>query len=83
MNSKASRVSDKDRAAFARQAAALATEENDDEGTPEWRAAMIERINADRAAHGIPPLIEEWWNLQPETDLYRRARALGLLRTVR
>lgn len=69
------RVSAKDRASFERQAAALATEENDDEGTPEWRAEAIERANADRARHGV----EE---LDTEPELHRRARDLGLLRRV-
>lgn len=77
------KVSDRDRAMFARQAAALATEENDDEGTPEYRAAVIASANAWRTAHGIAPLVEDWWNHQPELDLYRRARTLGLLRSVR
>ncbi len=68
-------VSERDRATFARQAAALESGTNDDEGTPEWRAAAIERINEDRARNGID-------ELDTEPELHRRARDLGLLRRV-
>ncbi|CAN5865441.1 hypothetical protein BH24ACT3_BH24ACT3_07600 [soil metagenome] len=66
------RVSDADRAAFERQVAALEQFENDDEGTPEWRAAVIEQADADRQDRDIPPL-------KTEPELHRRARDLGLL----
>ncbi|MGH9055257.1 MAG: hypothetical protein ACRDYY_05240 [Acidimicrobiales bacterium] len=75
MRSRASfRVSEADRAAFARQAAALAEAENDSEGTASSRARRIEEANADRIRHGIPPL-------KTEPELHRRARDLGLLRS--
>lgn len=77
------KVSAHDRSAFARQVATLQQFENDDQGTAEWRSGVIARANAWRATHGIDPLVEDWWNHQPELDLYRRARTLGLLRTVR
>jgi hypothetical protein len=70
-----SRVSDADRSAMARQAAAWAGGDTADEGTPEWRAEAIRRIDADRARQGI----EE---LDTEPELHRRARDLGLLRRV-
>lgn len=69
------RVSERDRATFARQVAALEAGANDDEGAPAWRAAAIERINEDRARHGID-------ELDTEPELHRRARDLGLLRRV-
>lgn len=72
---KAPRVSEADRVAFTRQVAALATEPNEDEGTPEWRAEAIRRINAERAHHGID-------ELDTEPELHRLARDLGLLRRV-
>jgi hypothetical protein len=65
-------VSAEDRRRFERQVAALPTAESDDEGSLEWRHAVIESANEWRAAHGIPPL-------QTEGELHRRARALGLL----
>ncbi|MDE3087182.1 MAG: hypothetical protein KGJ77_10510 [Acidobacteriota bacterium] len=67
------RVSDADRAAWARQARALADAEQDDEGGPEERRRSIEEADADRATRGIPPL-------KTEPELHRRARDLGLLR---
>jgi hypothetical protein len=66
-------VSDADKAAFDRQVRALETARRDDEGTPEGRQRRIEEADADRAAHGIPPL-------KTEPELHRRARDLGLLR---
>lgn len=66
-------VSEKDWAAFVRQREALREFENDDEGTPEWRALMIEQADADRRRRGIP-------TLKTEPELHRRARDLGLLR---
>lgn len=78
----APRVSAKDRAAFERQAAALATEENDDEGTPEWRAEVRRNIDDRRAALGNEPLAD-WWETKTEQELHEHARALGLLRPVR
>lgn len=72
------RVSRTDRAALARQASALAAEEHDDEGSPEWQAMMRQSENRRRAEEGLPPL-KEWWEEKPEPELHRRARALGLL----
>lgn len=76
------RVSDRDRAAFDRQVAALEAFENDDEGAPEWRANVRRGIDARRTEQGIEPLAE-WWESKPELELHRRARALGLLRPIR
>lgn len=72
------RVTDRDRAYFARQARSLADAENNDEGTPEWREAMRRAENERRATQGLPPL-REWWEEKTEMELYRRARALGIL----
>lgn len=61
-------------AAIARDLAALETDE------PQAGAALgraVERANADRAARGLPPLVDE---SLPEEELYVRARALGLRR---
>lgn len=65
-------VSADDRRRFERQAAALRTAECDDEGSLDWRHAVIESANRWRAVHGLAPL-------QTEGELHRRARALGLL----
>jgi len=66
-------VSAEHRRRFDLQVAALREEENDDEGTPEWRAMVIDRMNEARRRRGIPPL-------ETEPELHRRARDLGLLR---
>ncbi|CAN5485882.1 hypothetical protein BH20ACT2_BH20ACT2_14860 [soil metagenome] len=66
------RVSDADRAALTRQVTALEQFENEDEGTPEWRAAVIEQADRERQDRGVPPL-------KTEPELHRRARDLGLL----
>lgn len=71
----AARVSDADRRALARQAAALAGAESDDEGTPESRARRIAEVDAWRADHDIEPL-------STEPELHRLARDRGLLRRV-
>lgn len=76
------RVTDEDKARWALQVEGLKSEENDDEGTPEWRAMMVEQANRHRAARGIPPL-KEWWEDKGELQIHERARALGLLRPVR
>ena len=76
------RVTDRDKAIMARTAAALAEFENDDEGTPEWRAAVIANLNARRALRGIPPL-KEWWEDLPEMEVHRLAKSRGLLSRVR
>ncbi|HEU5151714.1 MAG TPA: hypothetical protein VFU19_14530 [Iamia sp.] len=68
-------VSEADRRALARQAAALGAAETDDEGTPETRAARIAEVDAWRAEHDIEPL-------STEPELHRRARDRGLLRRV-
>ena len=67
------RVSADDRRRFERQAAALRTIENDDEGTPEWRGGVVEYIDAERAKRGTPPL-------KTEDEFHHRARELGLTR---
>jgi len=66
-------VSDADRAALARQGAALSHAETQDEGTAESRARRIEEANLDRANLGIEPL-------KTEPELHRLARDLGLIR---
>jgi hypothetical protein len=71
-------VSSADRERFARQVAALADADTNDEGAPAWRRAMVDASNRRRAARGIPPLLE-WWEAKGELELYERARALGLL----
>jgi hypothetical protein len=65
-------VSDEERRAFERQAAALDAAESDDEGTLAFRHELIEWANAERARRGIEPL-------QTEGEIHWRARALGLL----
>lgn len=67
------RVSAEDRRRFERQAAALRQIENDDEGTPEWRTAVVEYVDAERAKRGVPPL-------KTEDEFHHRARELGLTR---
>lgn len=75
-------VSAEDRRRWERQVAGLREMENDDEGTPEWRAEVEDSANRWRASRNIPPL-REWWEEQTEPEFYIRARALGLLRPVR
>jgi hypothetical protein len=58
-----------------RQRRALAELENDDEGSDAWRDDLVAWADAERRRIGIEPL-------KTETELYRRARALGLLRPV-
>jgi hypothetical protein len=68
-------VSPADRRRFARQAAALAGAETEDEGTPEQRAQRIAAADAWRGKHGIEAL-------STEPELHRLARDRGLLRRV-
>lgn len=75
-------VTPSERGRFNRQVAALADGEIDDEGSPQWRAAMIEALDRRRAVAGVPPL-EPWWAGKGERELHERARALGLLRPLR
>lgn len=65
------RVSAEDRRRFERQVAALRKIENDDEGTPEWRAGVVEYVDGERAKRGTPPL-------KTEDEFHHRARELGL-----
>lgn len=65
-------VSEKDRRNWERQVAALELEDSTDEGSLEFRAAVIEWANSRRAAQGRP-------DLDTEGELHHRARALGLL----
>ncbi|MBI2709988.1 MAG: hypothetical protein HYX34_09870 [Actinobacteria bacterium] len=71
-------VSPEDRARWERQVAGLRTMETDDEGTPEWQAAMVRAENARPARVGAPAL-KEWWEEPPEAQLHQRAKALGML----
>ena len=68
-------VSEHDRAAQRRQAAALDLAPHDDPGTPAWRAELFARVDAERRAAGRP-------ELDTEPELHRRAVALGLVRRV-
>lgn len=67
------RVTDEDRRRFERQVAALRQIENDDDGSPEWRTAVVEHADDERAKRGAP-------RLKTEGELHRRARDLGLTR---
>ena len=69
-------VSEKDRRNWKRQVAALALEDNTDEGSPEFRATVIESINRRRVLDGRPAL-------DTEGEFHHRARSLGLLVNVR
>ncbi|CAN5537123.1 hypothetical protein BH23ACT3_BH23ACT3_23100 [soil metagenome] len=64
-----------DTSSMERQASALAELDNHDEGADQWRADLVAWADAERRRLGIEPL-------KTETELYRRARALGLLRPV-
>lgn len=75
-------VSAADRLRWQRQVSGLRELENDDEGTPEWRMSVETAADRWRANHEIPPL-KGWWEDHPETEFYKRARALGLLSRVR
>ncbi len=61
-----------------RQRRALASAESDDEGSAEWREAVVASVDRHRVEAGRPPLAE-WWTTKTEPQLHRRARALGLL----
>lgn len=74
-------VSEHDRRAMGRQAAALDRAVNDDEDAT-WLDAAIDDADRHRAAEGRPPL-EPWWSAKTETELHERARALGLLARAR
>jgi hypothetical protein len=65
-------VSDEERRAFERQAAALRSAETDDEGTLAFRHQLIEWANAERERRGIEPLLTEG-------EIHWRARTIGLL----
>jgi hypothetical protein len=66
-------VSDTDRSVAARQAAALDAAPATREPDERWWAALITWADADRAQQGSTPL-------KTETELHRRAVALGLRR---
>ena len=55
--------------------AALREADNDDEGSLEWRAGVHEWADGRRREAGLD-------DLDTEPELHRRARALGLLRTL-
>jgi len=54
----------------------LAAGETQDRGTAAQRSAILDRVNADRARHGLPVLSDG----APEEGLYERARSLGMAR---
>jgi hypothetical protein len=62
-----------------RQAAALAAIDHQDPGTVEHRRALLDGINAMRAADGSQPFADEDEEA-PELVFHRRARALGMAR---
>jgi hypothetical protein len=66
-------VCERDRAAMARQAAALLVAEQTDEGSPTWRADAHEWLDEQRASLGIH-------RLATEGEFHRYAASLGLLR---
>ncbi len=68
-------VSPRDRESWDRQVAALRSAENEDTGTPQWRADVIARADQWRAEVGTEPLATE-------TEFYRYAESLGLRRTI-
>jgi hypothetical protein len=70
-------VSDAERRRMAVVARDLAAIETEEAPSGEALAQAIARANADRAARGLPPLLDEH---VPEEELYIRARALGLSR---
>ena len=76
-------VSADDRRRFEAQAASLRAVENDEEMSPEQTARVVASANADRARAGLPPLRDERDVELPEEGFYRRARALGFLRSSR
>lgn len=66
-------VSEHDRAAMQRQAAALDAAPHDDEGSLDWRADLFAWIDGERRESGRD-------DLDTEPELHRRAVALGLVR---
>ena len=65
-------VSDRDRAAMRRQAAALELTATDGFGSEDERLIVIARIDRDRAERGLPPLTTE-------SELHRKAVRRGLI----
>lgn len=68
-------VSEHDRRRWDRQVAALLLAENEDSGTPQWRADVISWADQERAVAGTEALATE-------TEFYRYAESLGLRRAV-
>ena len=66
-------VSDADRRAMARQAAALGMFDTGEAGDDATRQAMIDRADADRQRHWLDPL-------KTEPELHRKAVERGLVR---
>lgn len=69
-------VSESDKVKMRRIGRDLAGGETHDRGTAAQRNAILDRINADRAQHGLPALSDR----APEEGLYERARSLGMAR---
>jgi hypothetical protein len=66
-------VSERDRQAMDRQAAALASVETDEPGDDTTREAVVGLADARRERHGLPPL-------KTEVELHRKAVERGLIR---
>ena len=73
------RVSEADKARMRRQAEDLAMLDDDEPGSVERRRALLDGINALRAADGAEPFADEDEE-PPELEFFRRARALGMAR---
>lgn len=73
------RVSEADKARIRRQAEDLAMLDDDEPGSVERRRALLDGINALRAADGAEPFADEDEE-PPELEFFRRARALGMAR---
>lgn len=74
-------VSDRDRRWLERQAEFLAEAETDEELTGEEARRVIEGVNVERRARGIPPYeLPDAEDEPPEVEFYRRAKRLGMVR---
>lgn len=72
-------VSDRDRRKMSSISRDLKLAETDEEPSDDRRREILAWANADRARRGLPALSEEDRADPPEEELYRRARALGMV----